>query len=73
MSDYLKYYPENKKEFRVFRDNIHDFTYQLHDNYIQCYMKKTKPLIGYAGQFRTHMFNLHQIYLNELRERCPSG
>lgn len=69
VSDYLKYYPENKKEFRVFRDNIHDFTYQLHDNYIQCYMKKTKPLIEYPGQFRTHMFNLHQIYLNELRER----
>ena len=27
-----------------------------------CYIKKSKPLLEFEEKFRTHMFNLHQIY-----------
>jgi hypothetical protein len=69
VSDYLKYFPENKNEFSEFRQEIHSFTTTLYNNYISCYIKKEKPLINFSEQYRTHMFNLHQIYINELREK----
>ena len=69
VNDFLKYYPENKKEFSSFRDQVHLFTNTLFSNYISCYIKKEKPLIEFPQQYRTHMFNIHQIYMNELREK----
>ena len=69
VKDFLKFYPENKKEFSVFRDQVHLFTGTLYTNYVSCYIKKEKPLIEFSEQYRTHMFNIHQLYMNELREK----
>jgi hypothetical protein len=68
VKDFLKFYPENKKEFSVFRDQIHLFTDTLYSNYISCYIKKEKSLIEFSDQYRTHMYNIHQEYINVLRE-----
>lgn len=67
VKDFLKFYPENKKNFSVFRDHVHLFTNTLYGNYVSCYIKKEKPLIEFSQQYRTHMFNIHQLYMNELR------
>ena len=69
VGDFLKFYPENKKDFSSFRDQIHLFTDTLFSNYVSCYIKKERPLKEFSDQFRTHMFNIHQKYLNELREK----
>ena len=69
VSDFLKYYPENKNEFSIFRDQIHLFTNTLYSNYISCYIKKEKPLIEFSEQYRTHMFNIHKHYLDELKDK----
>lgn len=69
VKDFLKFYPENKKDFSVFRDQVHLFTDTLYSNYVSCYIKKEKPLIEFSNQYRTHMFNIHQLYMNELREK----
>ena len=69
VADFLKFYPENKKDFSTFRDQIHLFTNTLFSNYISCYIKKEKPLLEFSEQFRTHMFNIHKIYTDELREK----
>jgi len=69
VSEFLKFYPENKKEFSGFRDNVHLFTNTLFSNYISCYIKKEKPLKEFSEQYRTHMFNIHQKFINELREK----
>lgn len=69
VKDFLKYYPENRKEFSSFRDQIHLFTETLYSNYVSCYIKKTKPLIEFSEQYRTHMFNIHKKYMDELREK----
>ena len=66
--DFLKYYPEHKKDFSQFRDQIHKFTNTLFKNYVACYIKKEKPLCEFPEQHKTHMFNIHQIYINELKE-----
>ena len=69
VSDFLKFYPENKKDFSVFRDQLHLFTKTLFQNYISCYIKKEKPLLEFYPQYRTHIFNIHQIYMNELKAK----
>jgi hypothetical protein len=69
VGDFLKYYPENKNEFSAFRDQIHLFTNTLFSNYISCYIKKETQLIGFSKQYRGHLYNLHQMYINELREQ----
>lgn len=67
--DFLKFYPENKSQFSRFRDQLHLFTNTLYSNYVSCYIKKEKPLIDFSQQYRTHMFNIHQFYMNQLREK----
>ena len=69
ISEYLKFYPECKKDFSKYRDQLHAFTNALFINYVSCYIKKEKPLGEYGGQYKTHMFKLHQIYLNVLKEQ----
>jgi hypothetical protein len=67
LPQYLKFYPEFKKEFSECREKVHIFTNMLHQNYLACYVRKEKPLKEFGSQFRTHMFNLHQQFINELR------
>jgi len=69
VKDFLKFYPENRSEFSTFRDQVHLFTNTLYGNYISCYIKKEKPLIEFSEQYRSHMFNIHKIYTDELREK----
>lgn len=69
VNEFLKYFPENKKELSFFRDQIHLFTSTLYENYVSCYIKKDKPLKEFAPQYRTHMFYVHQKYLTELKEK----
>jgi hypothetical protein len=59
---YLRYYPEALADFNKYKQQIHSFTEELHTHYINCYIKKTCPLLNFDVKFRTHMFNLHQIY-----------
>jgi hypothetical protein len=68
VSEFLKFYPENKRYLSEFRDQIHLFTNTLFDNYKACYIRKEKPLKDFSEQYRTHMFHIHQMYLNDLRE-----
>jgi hypothetical protein len=67
LPEYLKYYPESKKEFSECREKVHIFTNALHQNYLACYVRKEKPLKEFGSQFRTHMFNIHQQFINDLR------
>jgi hypothetical protein len=69
VASFLTFYPENKKDFSSFRDQLHLFTNTLFANYFSCYIKKEKPLLEFSEQYRTHMFNIHQKYMNELREK----
>lgn len=69
VKDYLKYYPENKKEFSKFRDQIHLFTDTLYGNYRSCYIKKLKPLCDYPVEYKSHMYNIHFLYLNTMLEK----
>lgn len=67
VAEFLNYYPEYKREFSMYRDQMHVFTQTIFQNYISCYMKKMKPLIEFPPQYRPHMFNLHKTYVDFLK------
>jgi len=67
VAEFLNYYPESKPDFSKYRDHVHMFTDTLFKNYIGCYVHKEKPLKEYSHQFRTHMYNIHQIFINNLK------
>jgi hypothetical protein len=69
VAEFLKYYPEMREEFSKFRDQVHMFTNTLHQNYLSCYVRKERPLIEFGEQYRTHMYKIHQLYLNDLRAK----
>jgi hypothetical protein len=69
IKDYLQYYPEHKPEFSGFRDHLHLYTTTLHQNYIDCFVKKEKHVLDYPDEYRKHMNSLHRNWLNELREK----
>ena len=69
MNEFLKMFPENKKECSLFRDQVHLFTNTLFENYISCYIKKEKPVKEFSPQYGKHMFRLHEKYKNELKEQ----
>ena len=66
VKDFLTYYPENKRHFSEYREQIHLFTNTLYMNYRSCYIKKEKPLNQYSEQYRTHMYTLHRLYITSL-------
>lgn len=66
VGEYLKYYPEHKEEFSKYRNMIHNFSRGLHQNYLNCYVFKQAPLREFPYQYRTHMYNLHELYTSSL-------
>jgi len=67
VGDYLKYYPEDTHKFSKFREQMHEFTDTLWRNYIRCYVHKEKPLKEFPFEYRSHMFKLHEYYINDLK------
>jgi hypothetical protein len=67
LPEFLKFYPELKPEMSKFREQVHLFTNTLFKNYISCYIKKENPLREFPEQYRTHMFKIHEQYINDLK------
>lgn len=62
---HLKLYPYHKKIFSNFRNKLHEFTYNLLDNYIRCYVKKEITINEVYTPYIFHIKQLHNIYINE--------
>lgn len=63
VNEYLQYFPENRKLFNDYKNNLFIFTRTLLNFYIECYVKKFYQLKDCPYQYRNHMYSLHQIYL----------
>jgi len=69
VTECLKFYPEYTDLFSQYRNDLHNWTRQLHQNYYDCFINKKQKLKTYPHQFKIHMWNLHQLYLNELKHQ----
>jgi hypothetical protein len=83
VKEYLSYYPEYKTEFNKYRKQVHIFTKNLHKFYIDCFVKgiyyikpsnkirkkiRNKNVNRYPEEYRKHLRELHNIYINECIE-----
>jgi hypothetical protein len=64
VKEFLLYYPECAPSFSEYRNKIHTFTNHLYKNYVDCYILKKNKLSYFSTQYKTNMYNLHQLYFN---------
>lgn len=69
---FLTYYPEYKDEFFSFERKDKLFNETLYKNYVSCYIKKEKQLNEYPKNYKTHMYKIHQIYKDFLKNKKTS-
>jgi hypothetical protein len=72
VADYLKDFPEYKNDFSYYRSQVHSFTRNLHQNYMDCFVFKKKQFAEYPAQYKKYMFVLNKKYIEELRENKNS-
>ena len=70
LTEYLNYFPEYSSKMYGYQQKIHTYTNNLYKLYVSCYIQKEKPLREYSPDFRTHMFNIHKLYKEQLQ---PQG
>ncbi len=63
---YLTYYPEDAFEFHKYRTQLHNYTNTLYTIYVDCFIKKNIILQDVPFQYKTHLYKLHEKYINEL-------
>ena len=67
VKEYLTYFPELKDTFTILRSHLHSYTRNLFKSYMMCYMRKERPVKEFPYQYKTHMYHIHQKYLNEYK------
>jgi hypothetical protein len=65
LNEYIKYFPTDKFEF--YEEELNVLIKQLHTCYIECFIKKINTLKTYDFPLKHHLYQLHNIYLSELR------
>ena len=64
VSNFLTYYPEYTEDLSFYRECLHKFTKRLYNNYVSCYIKKEKELKEFPENYKTHMFHIHQLFVD---------
>jgi len=59
--------PEDEFVFFRHQTNLYNYTHNLHQKYLECYVHKKRPLKEYAVEYRKNMFQLHERYKVELK------
>jgi hypothetical protein len=67
---FIKYFPEFIDSYKTFYGKMSQFLKNVYTAYIDCFIHKTKPLKEFPFQYRPHLFEIHNLYKNELR---PNG
>jgi hypothetical protein len=65
-AEYEKYFPNHS--FPLYEQQITQLIVQLHSLYMECFIKKMKPLKEYKQPFKQHLYELHMTYLHQLRQ-----
>lgn len=66
-TSHFERFPENHLEFMQHQTNFYNYTHNLHQNYLECYVHKKKALKEYAVEYKKNMFQLHEHYKTVLK------
>jgi len=71
VKDFLHYFPQYKKQFGQFYNDLEEFIGNLHTSYVQHYVQKRKDIV-ISPKYATHIRNIHKtIYLPSLYNDKP--
>jgi hypothetical protein len=65
-TEYEKYFPNHL--FPFYEKQLTHLILSLHSLYMECFIKKMKPLKEYNQPFKQHLYELHMTYLHQLRQ-----
>ena len=65
--EYLKYFPEHKKQFDEFQEQLYSWTELLFGFYVDCFIVKKIRLKDAPYEFKPILYELQSTYLNELK------
>lgn len=68
ITEYLTYYPEQKDHFDTFRNQVQEFTKDLYNEYVKCFIQRNTPFKMCKYHLKHHMQNLHNIYLTYIKQ-----
>tara|TARA_Y100000817_G_scaffold310234_1_gene300533 strand:- start:8674 stop:9798 length:1125 start_codon:yes stop_codon:yes gene_type:complete len=68
IGEFLKYYPELKESFSKYRNDVHSWTLNLYRYYVEFKIKRQIKNTDIPYEYRPHLFNIHNIYMNEGRK-----
>ena len=60
-------FPEDELVFFRHQTDLYNYTHNLHQNYLECYVHKKRPLKEYAVEYRKNMYQLHEYYKTTLK------
>jgi hypothetical protein len=66
LKEFLHYYSEYIDLSDEYEKEIKKYTSTLFKHYISCFIHKSMKLKDYPPKYKTHMYQLHQIYMNTL-------
>jgi hypothetical protein len=55
-------FPEDELVFFRHQTDLYNYTHNLHQNYLECYVHKKKSLKEYAVEYKKNMYQLHEYY-----------
>lgn len=66
LKEFLQYFPEYIENSMEHEKEIKQYTSTLFKQYISCFIHKNMKLREYPPKYKTHMYQLHQMYMNIL-------
>lgn len=67
VKDFLQMNPDDKIKFSKFRGYVHEFTHELHRQYIACHVEKIIKKENVIKIYQSHLQNLHSMYMDQFR------
>lgn len=67
LKKHFQRFPEDEFVFFRHQTNLYNYTHNLYQKYLECYVHKKRPLKEYAVEYRKNMFQLHEFYKTELK------
>jgi hypothetical protein len=61
-AEYLSHFPEHTEQFKEFKEEIDNFTCFLYDNYVSCFITKTKLPRDCPYYLMKTLYSLHTVY-----------
>lgn len=67
LNDYLKTFPNDKEIFNRYQTDLYDWTEDLYNHYVDCFIVREKRLKNAPFEFKPILYNLHSQYINYLK------